>query len=40
MALLADVTALPVPAMKLSHEKDTSLRLAKQTPPMIGTSDA
>ena len=40
IALAAEVTAEPVPAMKLIHEKVSSLSEASETPAMIGTSDA
>ena len=39
MALAADVTALAVPAMKLIHEKLSSLSDARLTPAMMGTSE-
>ncbi len=37
IALAADVTALMVPAVKLSQVKESSLSDAKPTPPIIGT---
>ena len=39
MALAAEVTALAVPAMKLIHEKLSSLSEARLTPAMMGTSE-
>ena len=39
MALAAEVTALAVPAMKLIHEKLSSLREARLTPAMMGISE-
>ena len=39
IAFAADVTALPVPAMKLIHEKLSSLSDARLTPAMMGTSE-
>ena len=39
IALAAEVTALAVPAMKLIHEKLSSLSEARLTPAMMGTSE-
>lgn len=40
MALEAEATAESSAAVNESHEKESSLREARQTPPMIGTSEA